>query len=125
MIQIDSEVLPVDSENQKKHQIMVACFQLGGELADTNFPYMLHHYTISLKNDYRLMLKGNRQQKKRAEVEIKDKIKELKSSYKSLRNHLNKFSNSLGASYSQNVQKRESDISDAMYEFTDNLFKVK
>ena len=125
MIQIDANILGVDSENQKKHQIMVACFQLGGELADDNLDYMIHHYTISLKQNYRLMLKGNRQQKKRAENEIKERLKELKTSYKSLKKHLGAFSNSLGASYSVNTQKRESDISDAMYNFTDELFEVR
>ena len=125
MIQIESEVLGVDSERQKKHQIMIACFQLGGEMADTNLEYMLFHQKKHLTNEQRTFLNGNRQQKKKAEKFIEESLAMTKKSYKSLMSHLNRFSDTLGASYSTNVQKREADISDAMYEFTDNLFEIR
>ena len=125
MIQVESNVLSVDSEKQKKHQIMIACFQLGGEMADSNLDYMLFHQKKHLRNEQKVFLNGNRQQKKKAEKYIEDVLAQTKKSYKSLMSHLNKFSDTLGASYSANVQKRESDISDAMYEFTDKLFITK
>jgi len=125
MIQIESNKLGVDSEKQKNHQIMVACFQLGGEMASSNLEYMLFHHKKSLQNEYRQMLNGNRQEKKKAEKQIKETIDRVKKSYNSLMNHLNIFSHNLGASYSTDVRKRESDISDAMYNFTDELFEVR
>ncbi len=125
MIQIEANTLGVDSERQKNHQIMIACFQLGGEMADSNLDYMLFHQKKHLTNEQRVFLNGNRQQKKKAEKYIEEVLSQTKKSYKSLMSHLNKFSDTLGASYSTNVQKRESDISNAMYEFTDKLFEVK
>ena len=115
MIQIEANKLGVDSDRQKNHQIMIACFQLGGEI----------HQKKHLRNEQRVYLNGNRQQKKKAEKYIEEVLAQTKKSYKSLMSHLNKFSNTLGASYSTNVQKRESDISNAMYEFTDELFEIK
>ena len=125
MIQIEANKLGVDSDRQKKHQIMIACFQLGGEMADSNLDYMLFHQKKHLRNEQRVYLNGNRQQKKKAEKYIEEVLAQTKKSYKSLMSHLNKFSDTLGASYSTNVQKRESDISNAMYEFTDELFEIK
>ena len=125
MIQIESEVLGVDSERQKKHQIMIACFQLGGEMADTNLEYMLFHQKKHLTNEQRGFLKWQQATKKKAEKFIEESLAMTKKSYKSLMSHLNRFSDTLGASYSTNVQKREADISDAMYEFTDNLFEIR
>tara|TARA_R110000765_G_scaffold166635_4_gene271531 strand:+ start:231 stop:608 length:378 start_codon:yes stop_codon:yes gene_type:complete len=125
MIQIEANKLGVDSDRQKNHQIMIACFQLGGEMADSNLDYMLFHQKKHLRNEQRVYLNGNRQQKKKAEKYIEEVLAQTKKSYKSLMSHLNKFSNTLGASYSTNVQKRESDISNAMYEFTDELFEIK
>ena len=125
MIQIDTNILGVDSDKQKAHQIMIACFQLGGEMADSNLEYMLFHQKKHLTNEQRVYLNGNRQQKKKAEKYIDEVLAQTKKSYKSLMSHLNKFSDTLGASYSTNVQKREADISNAMYEFTDKLFEVR
>ena len=64
MIQLDTNTLGVDSEKQKMHQIMIACFQLGGEMADSNLEYMLFHQKKHLTNQQRAFLNGNRQQKK-------------------------------------------------------------
>ena len=124
MITIDAEQLGVHSENQKKHQQMIACFQMGGELADDLLPYMLHHRKVNLTNYYRQMLNGNRQQKKQAEKKIEEDIKTIKKSYASLMKHLNNFSSSLGSSEIKEVRDREEEISDAMYEYLDKLFIV-
>ena len=124
MITIDAEQLGVHSEDQKKHQQMIACFQMGGELADDLLPYMLHHRKVHLTNYYRQMLNGNRQQKKQAEKKIDEDIKTIKKSYASLMKHLNNFSNSLGSSEIKEVRDREEEISDAMYEYLDKLFIV-
>jgi len=124
MITIDAEQLGVHSEDQKKHQQMIACFQMGGELADDLLPYMLHHRKVHLTNYFRQMLNGNRQQKKQAEKKIEEDIKTIKKSYASLMKHLNNFSNSLGSSEIKEVRDREEEISDAMYEYLDKLFIV-
>ena len=124
MITIDAERLSVHSEAQKNHQTMVACFQLGGELADDLLPYMLHHRKAQLNNVYRVALNGNRQQKKKALKEIEEDLKSIKASYKALMKHLNGFSKGLGNSQIKEVRDREADISNAMYEFQDKLFIV-
>ncbi len=124
MITIDAEKLGVHSEDQKKSQMMIGCFQLGGELAHTLLPYFLHHRKVQLNNHFRVLLNGNRQQKKKAEKEIEADLKSIKSNYKSLMKHLNAFSNGLGNSKIKEVVDRECEISDAAYEFFDKLFIV-
>ena len=125
MIQLDANTLGVHSEDQKKHQQMIACFQMGGELAGDLLPYMLHHRKVELNNVYRLSLNGNRQQQKRAKKLIDDDLRSITSSYNSLTNLLNKFIMGLGSSMYSDVRNREIEISDAIYEFTDKLFEVK
>ena len=124
MITINAEQLGVHSEDQKKHQQMIACFQMGGELAYNLLPYMLHHRKVQLTNHFRELLNGNRQQKKKAEKEIEADLKSIRVSFKSLMKHLEGFSNGLGESKIKEVVDREAEISDAMYEYLDKLFIV-